>query len=163
MLSENAKNRWMSDFENGVSLSFAPKSVRDDKNLVLIAVGLNGMDLKYASERLQSDIDVVKTAIRENMMALQFASKDLQYQFKQGGFDKLQELKGQMEDDHLDPEQKFMNLYHKLVKLMYEQKNIFDDIMDVEVQMLNLYPSEALKVFTVLENLNASEKYSKTK
>ena len=80
MISANSKSRWITDFNNGVSLSFAPASVRDNKELVMIAVSLNGMDLKFASERLQNDIDVVEEAINQNILALKFANHDLQYQ-----------------------------------------------------------------------------------
>ncbi len=80
MISDNAKSRWITDFSNGVSLSFAPASVQDNKELVMVAVGLNGMNLKFVSERLKNDIDVVERAICENILALQFASIDLQKQ-----------------------------------------------------------------------------------
>ena len=95
MLSENAKNRWMSDFENGVSLSFAPASVQDNKELVMVAVGLNGMNLKFVSERLKNDIDVVERAICENILALQFASIDLQKQIVHYGTLEVRKVKNE--------------------------------------------------------------------
>lgn len=79
MISENAKSRWITDFNNGVSLSFAPKSVQDNKELVLCAVARNGLNLEFASERLKGDIDVIQKAASQNFEALEFASKDLQY------------------------------------------------------------------------------------
>lgn len=165
MLSENAKYRWIKDFENGVSLSVAPDSVKDNKELVIKAVGLNGMNLQFASERLQNDIDVVEAAISQTLLALQFAGGDLQYQFMQGGLDKLHELKKQevTETNDEEPEKKFMKLYHKLVDLMYEQKSISDEIIDVQTKMLGLYPQESLTVFTALEDLDNTKGYKKSK
>lgn len=99
MLSENARSRWFKDFENGVSLSFAPKSVQDNKELVMAAVSLNGMNLKFASERLQNDIDVVEAAINENIMSLQFASKDLQGQIVDNGIMAVRALEKALNED----------------------------------------------------------------
>ena len=92
MISENAKSRWITDFSNGVSLSFAPMSIRDNKELVMRAVSLNGMDLYFASERLRNDVDVVEKAVSQNILALQFANVDLQKQIIFGG---IQEVKKQ--------------------------------------------------------------------
>ena len=78
MITENAKSRWINDFNNGVSLSFAPASIQDNKELVMIAVGLNGMNLKFASERLKNDMDVVLLAINQDVEYLKYADKNLQ-------------------------------------------------------------------------------------
>ena len=78
MITENAKSRWITDFNNGVSLSFAPVSIQDNKELVMIAVGLNGMNLKFASERLKNDMDVVLLAINQDVEYLKYADKNLQ-------------------------------------------------------------------------------------
>ena len=78
MITENAKIRWINDFNNGVSLSFAPASIQDNKELVMIAVGLNGKNLKFASERLKNDIDVVLLAINQDVEYLKYADKGLQ-------------------------------------------------------------------------------------
>lgn len=101
MLSENAKNRWFKDFENGVSLSFAPDSVKDNKELVMVAVGLNGMNLQFASERLQNDIDVVEVAINQNLLALQFVNKDLQRQIVFYGVKMVRDAKNILYEDVL--------------------------------------------------------------
>ena len=65
MISENAKIRWQKDFEHGVSLSFAPKSVQSDKELVMYAVKINGMNLQFASDEFKNDIEIVGAAIRQ--------------------------------------------------------------------------------------------------
>ena len=163
MISENAKSRWITDFENGVSLSFAPDSVKDNKELVLIAVGLSGMNLQYASERLRNDIDVVETAIKQNSAALQFASGDLHYQFIQGGLARFQELKKQVVDDigNGESERKFMELYNTLVRLMCEQRRISESILDIQSEMLKLYPNESINLFTTLEDLDEVRKHEK--
>ncbi len=95
MISDNAKSRWITDFSNGVSLSFAPASVQDNKELVMVAVGLNGMNLKFVSERLKNDIDVVERAICENILALQFASIDLQKQIVHYGIGEVRKVKNE--------------------------------------------------------------------
>ena len=91
MITENAKSRWITDFNNGVSLSFAPASIQDNKELVMIAVSLNGMNLKFASLRLQNDIDVVEKAVSQNILALQFANVDLQKQIIFCGINEIKE------------------------------------------------------------------------
>ena len=78
MITENAKIRWINYFNNGVSLSFAPASIQDNKELVMIAVGLNGENLKFASERLKNDMDVVLLAINQDVEYLKYADKGLQ-------------------------------------------------------------------------------------
>ena len=165
MLSENAKNRWVKDFENGVSLSFAPDSVKDNRELVMAAVCLNGMNLQFASERLQNDIDVVEAAINQNVHALQFASGDLQYQFMQGGFNRFHELKKQMitETNDEESEKNFKKLYNELINLIYEEKRISEDMLNVQAKMLNLYPDESLSLFEILKNLDDIQGHNKTK
>ena len=98
MLSENAKSRWIKDFENGVSLSFAPDSVKDNKALVMVAVRLNGMNLKFVSERLQNDVDVVEAAINQNVLALQFANSNLQKQIIHYGILEIRKIKNENYD-----------------------------------------------------------------
>lgn len=104
MLSENARTRWVKDFENGVSLSFSPDSVRDNKELVMVSVSLNGMNLKFASERLQNDIDVVEAAINQNILALQFANKDLQRQIVFYGIKVVRNVDNVLNEDYLEKE-----------------------------------------------------------
>lgn len=106
MLSENARTRWVKDFENGVSLSFAPDSVKDNKELVMAAVSLNGMNLKFASERLQNDIDVVEAAVIQNLLALQFANKDLQRQIVFFGVKAVRTVENVLDEDTLEEEKK---------------------------------------------------------
>ncbi len=129
MISENAKNRWIMDFSNGVSLSFAPLSVRDNKELVIIAVSLNGMNLNFASERLRNDVDVVEKAVSQNILALQFANVDLQ---KQIIFSGIKEVKKQEDylNDSLNNEDvmdemsfEIQGLYEGLDKELFENSD----------------------------------------
>ena len=117
MITENAKSRWVTDFNNGVSLSYAPASVQDNKDLVMTAVSLNGMNLKFVSERLRDDIDVVEAAIKQNIMALQFVNSDLREQIIFYGVKvvkaRRKSLSKQVKDEPTLEEQKF---YDKLIK-----------------------------------------------
>ena len=116
MITENAKSRWVTDFNNGVSLSYAPASVQDNKDLVMTAVSLNGMNLKFVSERLRDDIDVVEAAIKQNIMALQFVNSDLREQIIFYGVKvvkaRRKSLSKQVKDEPTLEEQKF---YDKLI------------------------------------------------
>jgi len=63
---------------HGKSLCLLPKSLQNDRKIVLAAVQNNGMALKHASPALQNDEEVVKRAIDNNGLALVFASTTLQ-------------------------------------------------------------------------------------
>jgi hypothetical protein len=41
--------------KNGINLNFAPYELKNDKNLVLIAVKSNGISLEFASDELKND------------------------------------------------------------------------------------------------------------
>ncbi|CAB9513276.1 expressed unknown protein [Seminavis robusta] len=58
-------------------LGYAHNEMRDNKEIVMIAVSHNGLELKFASRRLQQDRDVVLAAVESNPMALEHASEDL--------------------------------------------------------------------------------------
>ena len=59
------------------ALEYASERLRDDKDIVLAALGNDGMALEYASERLRDDYGIVLYAIRNNMRALEYASERL--------------------------------------------------------------------------------------
>ena len=132
MISENAKSRWLTDFKNGVSLSYAPASVQDNKDLVMTAVSLNGMNLKFASERLKDDIEVVLEAMKQNVMALQFVNSDLREQIIFYGVKvvkaRRKSLSKQVKDEPTLEEQKF---YDKLINdLMKITPTVRKDIIE---------------------------------
>ncbi|KAG2381858.1 hypothetical protein C9374_005650 [Naegleria lovaniensis] len=56
----------------------ANDQLRNDKELVKLAIQHNPMALQYASEALREDLDIVLLAIRRNGKALSYASKKLQ-------------------------------------------------------------------------------------
>ena len=125
MISENAKSRWITDFSNGVSLSFAPMSIRDNKELVMKAVSLNGMDLYFASERLRNDVDVVEKAVSQNILALQFANVDLQKQIIFGGIQevkKQEDLSDGLNNEYAEDEMTAEDheLYEALIRELFE-------------------------------------------
>jgi hypothetical protein len=63
---------------NDIPLKHASVELRNDKEVVLVAIGENGYALKYASKELQNNKEVVIEAVRENYLAFQFASEELQ-------------------------------------------------------------------------------------
>ena len=146
MISEKAKSRWITAFNNGVSLSFAPKSVQDDKDLVLYAVARNGLNLEFASERLKRDIDVVEMAVSQTILAFQFANVDLQKQIVFCGIDEFKKNKSDASDivnggfdDNMTPEAQ--ELYDALIRDLLEGSHCgesrgFDDNMTPEAQEL---------------------------
>jgi hypothetical protein len=60
------------------TLQYAPKKLREDKDVVLAAVKKNGRALEFASKELRADPEVVSAAVRQDGCALQCASKELQ-------------------------------------------------------------------------------------
>ena len=67
---------------NGFTLQYFPTDLRNDKELVVIALKhSDGFALKYASEELQADREVVKEAIKKWRAPLNYASKELQDEF----------------------------------------------------------------------------------
>ena len=49
--------------KNGMALEYMPESIKNDKNLVIIAVFNNGYSLQFASDELRADYDVVSNLI----------------------------------------------------------------------------------------------------
>ena len=47
---------------NGLALRYISKELKNDKNMVLLAVKSNGNALKYASEELQKDPEIINIA-----------------------------------------------------------------------------------------------------
>ena len=78
MLSENSRNEWTRRIEAGVSLYCAPRCITEDKALVLLAVAKDGSNLEFASEELKQDVDIVSIAINQNLEYLKYADKGLQ-------------------------------------------------------------------------------------
>ena len=78
MLSENSRNEWTRRIEAGVSLYCAPRCITEDKALVLLAVSKDGSNLEFASEELKQDVDIVSIAIKQNLEYLKYADKGLQ-------------------------------------------------------------------------------------
>jgi hypothetical protein len=63
--------------EDGWELEQAPKSLRSDPEIVLVAVKQNGRALEYASKELRNDPKIVRAAVKQNGDALEHASKEL--------------------------------------------------------------------------------------
>lgn len=101
MLSENMRDKWMHNLENHFSLEFTPKCVQGDKELVLYAVKIDGMNLAFASDELKDDIDVVSIAIENNINAFQFASKRLQDRIIKSGIGSVKSMP--CDDSDLSP------------------------------------------------------------
>ena len=78
MLSKNSRNEWTRRIEAGVSLYCAPRCITEDKALVLLAVAKDGSNLEFASEELKQDVDIVSIAIKQNLEYLKYADKGLQ-------------------------------------------------------------------------------------
>lgn len=125
MLSENSRNEWTRRLEAGVSLYFAPKVVRDDKELVMMAVQKNGMDLEFASERLQRDIEVVEKAITQDIMAIQFVNEELMQQIISLGIDTIKQKLFSSYSEETDD-------FWEVRDVLVETGAIEDDLADAE-------------------------------
>lgn len=64
--------------KNPDCLRHASEAIRDDKDLVLLAVRYDGEALRHASDRLRGDREVVETAIRETWRARDCAIFEMQ-------------------------------------------------------------------------------------
>lgn len=58
-------------------ISQASSALRNDKEIILLAVSTNEKALKYASKNLQDDKEIVKEAIKKGYNAFEYASKTL--------------------------------------------------------------------------------------
>ena len=65
----------------GFALEHACTSLRDDKNLLQIAVNYSGYSIRFASLRLRADPELLVAAVADKPGALKYASKHL----KSGG------------------------------------------------------------------------------
>ena len=63
--------------KNGLALKFASYELKDDEEIVKLAVAQNGLALRFASYDLRADEEIVKLAVNKNGLALRFASYDL--------------------------------------------------------------------------------------
>ena len=140
MLSENSRNLWFDKINKGCALEYAPKSVRDDKDLVLASVRKDGMNLAFASDRLRDDIEVVATAIKQNFEAIKFASLRI--------YDKIICLLDDYKDDDFKETYKFEYMYlnFRLENLIKKQIAISLEIDEVRARMLELYDVCDLKI-----------------
>jgi hypothetical protein len=64
--------------QNGYSLKYASKELKNDKEVVLEAVKQYSYSLQYASKELKNDKEVVLEAVKKNGYSLEYASKELQ-------------------------------------------------------------------------------------
>ncbi len=60
-----------------LSLRYASKTFKSDREIVLEAIKQDGSSLQFASEELQSDREIVLEAVIQNSLALEFASENL--------------------------------------------------------------------------------------
>jgi hypothetical protein len=60
-----------------IKLDLLLRSLRNNKEIVLVAVKNDGWALKYASDELKNDKEVVLTAVTQNDYGLKFASENL--------------------------------------------------------------------------------------
>lgn len=182
MLSENTRNKWMHNLENYFSLEYTPKCVQGDKELVLCAVERDGMNLAFASDELKDDIDVVSLAIDNNINSFQFASKRLQEQIvKYGvvGVKKMQsdvsyfeslELIGIDVSDELmdsiiedDAQKRNFILGEDLMSLINKQIEISESIRRIQSMMLDGLPSNIRLAIVPIDNLENVKVDSKKK
>ncbi len=63
------------------ALQYASKRLKDDKDVILAAVTKNGVALSYASKRLKDDYDVVLRAIARDPSLIKYASIRIQSQY----------------------------------------------------------------------------------
>lgn len=63
--------------KNGATIA-QYKEYADDKDVVLESVNRDGLSLFYVSDRLKDDIDVVSLALKDNAEAVLYASVNLQ-------------------------------------------------------------------------------------
>lgn len=61
--------------KDGLKLKNAPELLRDDREVVEIAVYQNGLALAYASDRLRNDEEIVRAALQNDGAALEFAGQ----------------------------------------------------------------------------------------
>ena len=80
--SENLKNNYdivmVAVTDHGGSLIYASEDLQNNYDIVMAAVTIYGKSLEYASNNLQNNYDIVMAAVTNCGYALGFASKDLQ-------------------------------------------------------------------------------------
>ena len=64
--------------KDGITLLYADKILKNDKEVVLEAVKQNGYALQYVNNDLQNDKEVVLEAVKQNGYALQYVNNNLQ-------------------------------------------------------------------------------------
>lgn len=72
----NDKDFMLLVLKHGISLKNASERLRDDKDVVMVAVGKYGFELEYASERLRKDKEVIQCALDSNKDAIEYALID---------------------------------------------------------------------------------------
>jgi hypothetical protein len=63
--------------QNGLALEFASSNLRANPKIVLAAVGQDGLALEHTSYAHRDDREIVLAAVRQNGLALEFASSNL--------------------------------------------------------------------------------------
>lgn len=87
---------------NGLFLLVASPDLKDDFDVVLLAVQDHGYNLKYASERIRSNKKIVLEAIRYNQEFINHASDELKQEI--GKDDPLKYLESYFEKEKLEGE-----------------------------------------------------------
>ncbi|MBF8263256.1 MAG: hypothetical protein HW387_921 [Parachlamydiales bacterium] len=65
--------------QNGMALQYASEALKNNREIVLVAVQQNGRALQYASEALKDNREIVLVAVQQNGAALQYASEALRH------------------------------------------------------------------------------------
>ena len=60
-----------------MNLKFAPEEIRDDRDVVMVALKHDERALELASSRLKNDREIVEIAIRDDPQSFRFASPEL--------------------------------------------------------------------------------------
>jgi len=67
--------------KDSLALQYASDELKNNFDIVKLAVGDNGLALQYAGDELKNNFDIVKAAIENNPSALQYASNELKNNF----------------------------------------------------------------------------------
>ncbi len=153
-MNDIARSVWLEKLENGFSLEFASKIIKDDKELVCVSLKNNGMNLEFASDRLKDDIEVVLEAMKQNAMALSFASDRVRNEIilrasnDQNDLTDFVEMIFNMADNeeyNSDDCLEYISLSRQLDDLLQKQMKITNKIAEVKNKMVDLYPKKCLQ------------------
>jgi hypothetical protein len=65
--------------QNGLALEFVPEELKNNRELVLVAVVSNALSLQYASDMLKNDQEVLVAAAKQNILGLNFMPEELRH------------------------------------------------------------------------------------